>query len=122
MRSVSAGSTLNTPKPSCGMVVPSLRVSVGMGAEVLIDPSWHARQTPRRFGHKLPADAHDNPVQIPGPPYSRSMGSLTSTTIVVVGESTPGTLGALRHYANVSAALFTDASDRGTLPLRRAQP
>jgi hypothetical protein len=39
------------------------------------------------------------------------MGSLTSTTIVVVGESTPETLGALRHFANVSAALFTDATD-----------
>ena len=39
------------------------------------------------------------------------MASLTSTTIVVVGDGAPGTLGELRRYANVSAALFTDASD-----------
>ena len=29
MRSVSGGSTLKTPKTSCGMVLPSLRVMVG---------------------------------------------------------------------------------------------
>lgn len=39
------------------------------------------------------------------------MGSLTSTTLVVVGDSTSDTLGALRHFANVRAELFTDASD-----------
>jgi hypothetical protein len=39
------------------------------------------------------------------------MGSLMSTTIVVVGDAAPDTLGALRHYANVSAALFTDDTD-----------
>jgi hypothetical protein len=39
------------------------------------------------------------------------MGSLTSTTIVVVGTGAPGTLGAMHRYANVSAAVFTDDSD-----------